>query len=902
MAVTAIYNNNTGEVGVTVTGLPGASQIWLYLYQGHTRDTIDTADIFYRETHTGSTFGDTFQLHDPDEVVRSGEGVIFAEWCYVSDQSTIYSAGSGKYDIDPPDDNTGSSGGGNTGGDNEEEENYFSKRKVVSSNITSSKSSSITTPAYSIDYIRVKVSQASQIDVRVEGSEDICLYYKLGTTSSDCNAKISNNTTPVLNWSKKIDKTSRGAETTSFTMMDGDSYAYAEIGWYEYDGYEMDVNYEITITPLVTNYTITYALGTANKWSDGTTENKTQTKPSTSNISLYGAIGVKNSVITTDINTYTFNGNGATTQNKYEETSNQRTAYTHTSWNTSSGGGGTTYALGETYSTNSSKTLYPIFTSSVSYTQVYFPTANECQRTNYTLLGWSSSSTATSADFLPGDALKGNHTTKTWYAVWKQDKYIIQFATGQGTTIASQEVEIGASIILPTSTAPYQKQIGWFDGDATYLPGETYTPKKSVVLTAQWENCWGELMQLESYGLGDIASISQIYSIPRFVPAKILFVPACAGCLDIETINTSNTPDWYSYFNQHDNEYPFTRGTGTARTAAYTIPAKASYSISDDIDATNNNVSFSQIVTANIHYGWYLNADFDTSNTYELSTLINFYPQHYIKYWDGDTIINSFAWYYQGMPANHPKNPSIMSTIPEKTGYTFKGWSTTKGSSTAQYQPNQKYQIKEKITDLYAVWEIIDYKINYQINEGLITGSYPLHYTFITDTITLPIPTKSSYGFIGWYNNADFTGEKITTIPKGSQGDITLYAYWKPYVFFNWTDPNYKSHKVQQYLIRYKDYPNEIRGSLINYYVSQSQMQEFINLINKYCKTSLTLNEKQTLEDYNNIVDALNNSPEPEHMSGGSIKPSLSKKTVDDFISADDFIALEMAFSDRYFV
>ena len=40
----------------------------------------------------------------------------------------------------------------------------------------------------------------------------------------------------------------------------------------------------------------------------------------------------------------------------------------------------------------------------------------------------------------------------------------------------------------------------------------------------------------------------------------------------------------------------------------------------------------------------------------------------------------------------------------------------------------------------------------------------------------LPVPTREGYVFAGWYNNAEFTGEAVTTVDANTKG--TLYAKW----------------------------------------------------------------------------------------------------------------------------
>ena len=50
--------------------------------------------------------------------------------------------------------------------------------------------------------------------------------------------------------------------------------------------------------------------------------------------------------------------------------------------------------------------------------------------------------------------------------------------------------------------------------------------------------------------------------------------------------------------------------------------------------------------------------------------------------------------------------------------------------------------------------------------------------SYVTSTFTLPTPTHpQGYTFLGWYDNPEFTGSPLTTIPAGWTG--TLYAKWQ---------------------------------------------------------------------------------------------------------------------------
>jgi len=48
--------------------------------------------------------------------------------------------------------------------------------------------------------------------------------------------------------------------------------------------------------------------------------------------------------------------------------------------------------------------------------------------------------------------------------------------------------------------------------------------------------------------------------------------------------------------------------------------------------------------------------------------------------------------------------------------------------------------------------------------------------------VVIPDPYKEGESFLGWYDNAGFSGEKVTSIPAGTEGNITLYAKFGTYI------------------------------------------------------------------------------------------------------------------------
>lgn len=87
---------------------------------------------------------------------------------------------------------------------------------------------------------------------------------------------------------------------------------------------------------------------------------------------------------------------------------------------------------------------------------------------------------------------------------------------------------------------------------------------------------------------------------------------------------------------------------------------------------------------------------------------------------------------------------------------------------------------------LYAVWRKDTYDIIYNVNtadaDGWIDGSgheieHKTSYQVDTETYTLPEPQVMGSTFLGWYTDVRLT-RRITAIPRGSTGNMILYAKW----------------------------------------------------------------------------------------------------------------------------
>ena len=109
-------------------------------------------------------------------------------------------------------------------------------------------------------------------------------------------------------------------------------------------------------------------------------------------------------------------------------------------------------------------------------------------------------------------------------------------------------------------------------------------------------------------------------------------------------------------------------------------------------------------------------------------------------------------------------------TAPTKAHYDFLGWYVNGVKAEFPY-------VVTTHTDFVAEYAPTKYTITYVVNEGIMPSTYTTEYDVET-SVTLPTPTHDSYYFAGWYEDADFSGEKVTEIAAGEFGNRTFYARW----------------------------------------------------------------------------------------------------------------------------
>jgi uncharacterized repeat protein (TIGR02543 family) len=180
--------------------------------------------------------------------------------------------------------------------------------------------------------------------------------------------------------------------------------------------------------------------------------------------------------------TVTYNANGGSVS-PASASAARTTSYTFSTWNTASGGGGTSYAAGATYTTDAAVTLYAQWSSSTSTASLSLPTVS---RDGYNFDGWYTAASGGSLVWKTGSYTPSADITL--YAHWTAAVGTPTFTTQP----ASKNVYRGASVSLTVAatvsvgTITYQWQSSSNNSSWSNISGATsasYSAPTSTVGT-----------------------------------------------------------------------------------------------------------------------------------------------------------------------------------------------------------------------------------------------------------------------------------------------------------------------------------------------------------------------------------------------------------------------------------
>ena len=211
----------------------------------------------------------------------------------------------------------------------------------------------------------------------------------------------------------------------------------------------------------------------------------------------------------------------------------------------------------------------------------------------------------------------------------------------------------------------------------------------------------------------------------------------------------------------------------------------------------NDNFSLSSPICPGFDFqGWYADDEFTVPVTQidgSFSGAITLYAKWYESVYNINYVLVSSGTelsgdaVYNSNPSSRLASEEIFLTAPDcgTAHYVFKGWYTDAEFKNPVTKID-KYTCED--VTLYAKWENAQYNITYDL--GIMSSSvYPVSntnpskYEYSKEVVLEKLTTTHpAYSFEGWYTDEFFT-HKVTSIPEGTDGNITLYANWNRAVY-----------------------------------------------------------------------------------------------------------------------
>ena len=333
---------------------------------------------------------------------------------------------------------------------------------------------------------------------------------------------------------------------------------------------------------------------------------------------------------------------------------------------------------------------------------------------------------------------------------------------------------IGNNIVLPTPTKTGAKFKGWYtsatEGTKAGDAGKNYLPNENITLYAQWDEA--EYTLTINPNGGELNGSSQLQTIKGvYNSTKEIGTPIAPESYTI-TLNNNDGTENTSTLKQTQSFEKWTSANGIEiNGTSYTFAPS-----DDTITAsyTRNQVELTDLSRSGYTFeGWYTSANGGEKITSP------YMPQQDITlyaHWTANKYTITFNP-GQGNASTASKEVTYDQNYgelptPTREGYIFDGWY----NGTTQITESDKVDITEN-TELTAKWIGATYTITFDAGEGATLDTQTKQVTNESTYGELPIPTKTGYTFIGWYDSENNKIESTTTV--NITENKTLTAQWQ---------------------------------------------------------------------------------------------------------------------------
>ncbi len=367
-------------------------------------------------------------------------------------------------------------------------------------------------------------------------------------------------------------------------------------------------------------------------------------------------------------------------------------------------------------------------------------------RSGYTFLGWSKSSTATSATYQAGGSFTANENT-TLYAVWKKvETYTITYDANGGTGApAAQTVTAGEYLTLSTTIPTrfgYRFSCWGYTADSTggKTAGASAKFTESTTLYAVWSAPQSFVTTAYQIDSAYITYAGEYY--------YFTFTPSISGTYFFESTAGTGVDTYGCIYDSSGNQLAYNDDGGEDRNfeVSYSMTAGTKYYLAARYYSSSTTGSFGVKLSRGYTISYNANGG-------------NGAPSSQIKKYGTDL--------------------TLSSTVPTRSGYTFLGWSASSTATTATYSAGEIFTSDANKT-LYAVWKsnINTYTVTYNYSYNGGTSATKISASVVEGKVAdlTPTATKSGWEFVGWNTSSTAT----TALSSHTvTGDTILYAIYK---------------------------------------------------------------------------------------------------------------------------
>lgn len=330
-------------------------------------------------------------------------------------------------------------------------------------------------------------------------------------------------------------------------------------------------------------------------------------------------------------------------------------------------------------------------------------------RSGYTFLGWSTSSSATSASYSAGASYSSNADLNL-YAVWKKNPtYTLSYSANGGSGAPSSQT--GASSYTISSTEPTKTGYtfrGWAKSSsattATYKSGDTINISENTTLYAIWKKVfYGDVNGDQKISVADLTGLNNLIS-----GTGVTALNKLKGDLDgDEKLTSTDAELLQSFMIGKIFEFPV---ESIFFDFVVTNNGKSTYKSGEAINkseikafVTYNNANYHTIDEGLTVSPEYVSGSGQQKITVTLGDWSDYF---YI------TVDNTVGYTLSynanggsGAPSGQTGSTSytVSSTVPTRNGYTFLGWAKISSATTPAYKPGNNISVSANTT-LYAVW------------------------------------------------------------------------------------------------------------------------------------------------------------------------------------------------------